>query len=281
VLFTGSNEVGTRIKQDTLQQHWKLTVLQMGGKNSSIVWEDAELEHAVYQTLSAAYLTAGQSCHSTSRIIVHTSILDSFLKLFHKHAKAFSIGHPFDNPYMGPLIDSASVDRYMKFLGIASREGFEVLMRGKVLELNYSGNYVTPSICVSYEPTLEQTKKSVFQQTEILAPSVAILGVHDLDEAIAQANATQFGLSSSVFCKSKKVFDKCYEDLETGLINWNLSTIETSARLPLQGLGKSGNHFSSNWLAPFYCTVPTSSLEVAEPCDLQLKTSLTPGLHWN
>src|SRR5206468_11790715 len=74
VLFTGSYEVGLRIKQDTLQQHWKLLALEMGGKNAAIVWNDAQMDAAVYEVLSGAFLTAGQRCSATSRVIVHNKI---------------------------------------------------------------------------------------------------------------------------------------------------------------------------------------------------------------
>ena len=68
VLFTGSYETGTRIKQDTLLQHWKVLALEMGAKNPVIIWDDADLELAIHQTLVGAFATAGQRCTSTSRV---------------------------------------------------------------------------------------------------------------------------------------------------------------------------------------------------------------------
>src|SRR5690606_11680866 len=84
VLFTGSYEVGTRIKQDTLQQHWKLLALEMGGKNPAIVWKDADLDVAVHETLFGAFVTTGQRCSATSRIIVHPDVMDEFVSRFHE-----------------------------------------------------------------------------------------------------------------------------------------------------------------------------------------------------
>lgn len=281
VLFTGSYEVGTRIKQDTLQQHWKLLALEMGGKNPALVWEDAQVENAVYETLMGAFLTTGQRCSATSRILVHQKVLNEFVDSFHERAKAFSIGYPLDNPFMGSLIDQGAVDRYMKFLGIAAREGCEVIMRGKSLELPVNGNYVTPSICLIPKGSLEQTRKSVYQQTELFAPNVAIVGVSDLDDAIAQANATQYGLVTSVFTQNRAVYEKCLEELEMGLVNWNKSTVGASSRLPFGGVKKSGNHFPTALTAPLYCTVPVASLEIAEPSKSKETGTKTPGLNWN
>lgn len=265
ILFTGSYEVGARIKQDTLQQHWKILALEMGGKNPTIVWGDSDIEFAVYETLVSAFITAGQRCSATSRVIVDNRILRPFLARFHERAKAFAIGHPLDNPFMGPLVEQSAVDRYMKFLGIASREGFEILMRGKALELSPEGNYVTPSICLAKDSSLEGARKSVFQQTEFFAPSVAITGVSEIEEAIAHANVTQYGLVASVFTLDRAVYKKCYDGLQMGLINWNKSTVGASSRLPFGGVKKSGNHFPSALFASIYCTHPVASLEVAEP----------------
>ena len=278
VLFTGSYEVGTRIKQDTLLQSWKLLALEMGGKNPSIIWEDADLEHALLETMVAGFASAGQRCSATSRVIVHRKLLESFLDKLHARAKAFRIGHPLEDPFMGPLIDESAVDRYMKFQGIASREGCELIMRGKPLELKHAGNYVAPSICWVQKSSLENTKKSVYQQSELFSPNLAVLAVDELEEAIAQANATQYGLAASVFSKDRAVFEKCWEDLQMGLVNWNRSTVGASSSLPFGGLKKSGNHFPTAVTSTLYCTYPVASLEVAEPrADFQG----FPGLNWN
>ncbi|MCM2323172.1 MAG: aldehyde dehydrogenase family protein [Oligoflexia bacterium] len=277
ILFTGSYEVGARIKQDTLQQHWKLLVLEMGGKNSTIIWEDAELEHALRETLLATFISAGQRCNSTSRILVHEALLERFVERFHARSKAFSIGHPLDNPFMGPMIEQGAVDRYMKFVGIANREGCDIVMRGKSLELPVLGNYVTPSICVVRSPSVEASRKSVFQQTEFLGPSAVILPVKTLEEAVAQANVTQFGLTTSVFTRSRTVFDRARDELQAGIVNWNRSTIEASPRLPFGGLKKSGNHFPSGIVASRYCTYPVASLERPEPKN---ESGECPGLNW-
>lgn len=278
ILFTGSYEVGTRIKQDTLQQNWKLLALEMGGKNPAIVWEDADLDIAVHETLVGAFVTAGQRCSATSRIIVHEKILDRFLSRFHERAKAFSIGHPLENPFMGPLIEQGSVDRYMKFIGIAGREGGELVMRGKSLELGSRGNYVAPSICYFKDSSVDGARKSIFQQTELFAPGVAIMGSSNLQHATELANATQYGLVASVFCRDKQVYEKLWDGLEMGLINWNKSTVGASSRLPFGGLKKSGNHFPTAVTATQYCTAPVASLEVAEP--KPVNTGAYPGLNW-
>lgn len=277
ILFTGSYEVGTRIKQDTLQQHWKILALEMGGKNPAIVWEDVDLDFVAYDLLTAAFLTAGQRCTSTSRALIHHSIADQLVEKIHKAAKSFKIGHPFEGSFMGPVIDNQSVDRFQKFQPIASREGFEIVMRGKALDLPYQGHYVTPSIAYMKGGTAEQTKKSVFQQTELFAPMLAIQTIDSIENAIAMANATQYGLAASVYTKTRKIFEECYQDLEFGVVNWNRSTVGSSSRLPFGGTKKSGNHRPTALSSVFYCAYPVASHEVIEP---KRPTQIFPGLVW-
>jgi succinylglutamic semialdehyde dehydrogenase len=279
ILFTGSYEVGTRIKQDTLQQHWKLLALEMGGKNPALVWDPASLEYAVHETLCAAFLTAGQRCSATSRILVQSKHFEAFVQLFHQRAKAFKIGHPKSQPFMGPLIDEAAVDRCLKFAGIAQREGFEVLMRSKALELEHRGNYVTPTVCVAARQDLQAARKSVTTQTELFAPHVSIVACEDLDEALALANATEYGLAASVFTRDRSVYEKAFHELEFGIINWNKMTVGASSQLPFGGFKKSGNHFPTALTATLYCTAPVASLEVERPKDSP-PFSTFPGLEW-
>jgi len=277
VLFTGSYEVGTRIKQDTLQQHWKMLALEMGGKNPAIVWDDIDVDTVTYDLLAGAFLSAGQRCTSTSRVLIHSAVADQFVEKLHKAAKAFKIGHPFENPFMGPLIDAQSVDRFQKFQPIAAREGFEIVMRGKNLDLPYGGYYVTPSIAFMKGGTLEQAKKSVFQQTELFAPMLAIQTVDSVEQAITLANATQYGLAAAVYTRSRKIFEECYRDLEFGIVNWNRSTVGSSSRLPFGGLKKSGNHRPTALSAVQYCSYPVATHEVEEP---KMPQTLYPGLVW-
>lgn len=277
ILFTGSYEVGLKIKQDTIQQYWKVIALEMGGKNAAIVCEDANLDTAIYETLTGAFITAGQRCSSTSRILVHKSVFDNFVQKFHERAKAFKIGHPSDNPFMGPLIDSAAIEKYLRFLGIASREGCDVIMRGKQLEFGRKGYYVTPSICLVRNNALASIKKSIYQQNEIFGPNVAIYSYETQTEAIELANATQYGLVASVFTSNREMYRKISEDLRVGLVNWNRSTVGASSKLPFGGLKRSGNHFPTAISATTYCTYPVASLEIAEP---KPAGAGLPGLNW-
>ena len=122
VLFTGSYEVGLKIKQETLTHFWKILVLEMGGKNATVVWEDADIKKAVYECLMGSFLTAGQRCSANSRIIVHPKVKDQFTERFYAAAKKLKIGHWRDEPFMGPLISADSLEKYIRYQEIAKRE---------------------------------------------------------------------------------------------------------------------------------------------------------------
>ncbi|RME14928.1 MAG: succinylglutamate-semialdehyde dehydrogenase [Bdellovibrio sp.] len=273
ILFTGSYEVGLKIKQETLTHYWKILALEMGGKNSAIVWEDADLEKAVYENIVGAYLTSGQRCSATSKIILHKSIADTFLENFYETAKKLTIGHWKENAFMGALVSADSVDNYLRFQEIAKREGAECIMRGKALDLSPSGNYVTPSIykIKEFDP------KSVYQQTEIFGPSVSIYTVNDLETAFAIANGSSYGLVHSVFTKDRSIYEKALLDIRVGLVNWNRTTNGASSKLPFGGMKKSGNDRPSADFAVYYCTVPVASLEDLNPFS---KEKMFPGISY-
>lgn len=257
ILFTGSYEVGLKIKQETLHHYWKILALEMGGKNSTVIWHDAEIKKAVYESLLGAFMTSGQRCSCTSRIFVHDSVADQFIDQFYEAAKKLSIGHYSENPFMGPLINQSSVDKYLRFQEIAKRENAESLMRGKVLEVKHKGHYVTPSINL----VQKADSQSVYQKSEIFGPNVAIYRVNDLDQTLSQVNSTGFGLAMAIFTKDKAVYEKAVSDARVGLLNWNRTTNGASSRLPFGGLGKSGNDRASGSFAIQYCSVPMASLE--------------------
>jgi succinylglutamic semialdehyde dehydrogenase len=272
ILFTGSYEVGQKIKQDTLNHYWKILALEMGGKNATVIWSDANLDKAVYETIIGSYLTTGQRCSCTSRIFVHENIADQFIDRFYKMAKQLTIGHYEDNPFMGPLINGSAVEKYLRFQEIAKRENCESLMRGKVLEnTKYPGHYVTPSINLvqNFNP------ESIYQKNEIFGPNVSICRVHDFDETTEMVNSTGFGLVAAIFTQDRSLYEKALYDYRVGLLNWNRTTNGASSKLPFGGMGKSGNDRPSAHFAIQYCSVPFASLE--DLTDFDPKNTL-PGM---
>lgn len=273
ILFTGSYDVGLRIKQETMTHYWKLLALEMGGKNATVVWDDADLDKAVYESIIGAFMTSGQRCSCTSRIILHDKIADEFTERFYAAAKRLSIGHWKDNPFMGPLVSSSSVEKYLRFQEIARRENCENLMRGKVLDLKHKGYYVTPSIHLAGE----YNERSVYQKSEIFGPNVAIYKTPDFDEAMKIVNSTGYGLVMALFTKNRSLYEESLFRANVGLLNWNRTTNGASSKLPFGGTGKSGNDRASAHFAIQYCSVPMANLEDQTPFD---PSKVLPGLNY-
>lgn len=272
VLFTGSYEVGLKIKQETLTHYWKLLALEMGGKNATVVWEDADIDKAIYESLVGAFMSSGQRCSCTSRIIVHPKLADQFITKFYEAAKRLTIGHWSKDPFMGSLINGSAVEKYIRFQEIANRENCESLMRGKSLELEHKGHYVTPSIHLvkKFDPS------STYQKSEIFGPNVAIYQSSDWDETMKIVNSTGYGLVMALFSKDKARYEDALFKARVGLLNWNRTTNGASSRLPFGGMGKSGNDRPSAHYAIQYCTVPMASLEDPTPLDL---SKALPGMN--
>jgi succinylglutamic semialdehyde dehydrogenase len=273
ILFTGSYEVGLKIKQETLNHYWKILALEMGGKNATVIWDDADLTKATYETLVGAYMSTGQRCACTSRIFVHDKVADQFIERFYEASKKISIGHFSEDPFMGPLINAGAVDKYLRFQEIAKRENAESLMRGKVLELRHKGHYVTPSINLvkAFDPN------STYQKNEIFGPNVAIYRVQDFDQTLDMVNSSGYGLVMSLFSKNQSLYEQALIEARVGLLNYNRTTNGASSRLPFGGMGKSGNDRPSGHFAIQYCAVPVASLEDETPFD---STKTLPGLNF-
>lgn len=270
VFFTGSKEVGKKILEVTHHDLSKLVSLELGGKNTTILHHDANLEHALQELIKACFLTAGQRCTSTSIVAIHRSIQDKFISQFHELAKKIIIDHPVEyskEPFMGPLVDQGAVDAYLLFMGMAKREGIEEIMRGKQLEKSKKGHYVSPSI----HKAERWNNDSMFLHSEIFGPNVTFIPYDTKEEAIAIANATEYGLAAAVFTKDVDFYKQCLEEIDSGLVNINRSTVGASAKLPFGGVKNSGNYRPAALTTVDACVYQMACLEVEsdEPEDIK------------
>ena len=255
VLFTGSFAVGQKIQTAVAKQHGKILALEMGGKNSALIWDYRDRDRAVSETLKGCFWTAGQRCSSTSRIILNRKIARDFKPAFLSAVKKISIGQWKDNPFMGPLIDEESVKRFFHYQESVQKEGGKCLLEGKKLS-GLQGHYVTPGV---YE--LKFNPLSPFQTEETFTPQVAVYETADLEEALRIVNHSGHGLVCSVFSEDKKIQEEVFYRAKTGLLNINRSTCGASARLPFGGMGKSGNDRPGGVSMISSCVTPVSILD--------------------
>ncbi|MCY4643143.1 MAG: aldehyde dehydrogenase family protein [Bacteriovoracales bacterium] len=264
IFFTGSKDVGQKILQQTHHDLSKLVALELGGKNTTIVHRDANTPFALSELLKSCFLTSGQRCTSTSLVAIHRSLLDQFIDSFHRLTKKIIIDHPIEfekSPFMGPLIDKKSMENYLTFMGTAKREKAQEIMRGKAIEKKYPGYYITPSIHYMENPD----KSSHFIKSEIFGPNVTFIPYEEIEDAIALANAPDYGLAASVFTSNDTIFSLCASNIEVGILNHNRSTVGASSRFPFGGVGDSGNYRPAGVSMVDSCVYPQSCLRISPP----------------
>lgn len=273
ILFTGSFGVGRSLVQATLDQPWKILALEMGGKNGVLVCRDADLDAAVHATAYGAAITAGQRCSSTSRAIVHRSLIEPFCERLRSALASLRIGSPLaDDVFLGPVVSAAARERHRRVLEWAREEGAECLLEGGPCEGPSAGHWVRPSLHRVPRPARE----SRYQGREHFVPDLFVLPFDELEEGIESLDATDYGLVGSVFTGDRESFDRVYRETRLGLLNWNVPTVGASSQLPFGGVKRSGNARPTGVTASAYCSFPVASLEVANPEAPQSR----PGFPW-
>lgn len=240
ILFTGSRTVGKYIQQVAAGDTYKFAATEMGGKNATLILEDADLEIAVSACVLGAFKTAGQRCVSTSRIIVHRSVEAEFTRRFLDRVSRIKIGNGIqEDVFMGPLIEAGSVDKWKHHNAKAIEEGGEVLLQGEVLtegDLAF-GNFVSPFIYRfgKYRPN------TFCLRDEAFSPHVAIIVVDSMEEAVEVSNDTDYGLSMAVITEDYRKWRWVRDHADFGLGYVNLPSIGAEVHLPFGGVKASGN----------------------------------------
>lgn len=257
ILFTGSVPVGQKIVAANAHRPGVLVALELGGKNASLVFDDADLERTVREVAFSGFATAGQRCTATSRIYVTKGIADAFCERLVTAAKNVVVGHPADDGvFMGPLISEATRKQLLSAQKLAVSGGYEALVTGGIFDARTRGFYVKPSV---HRTTGAGTVRG-YSDTELFAPDLAVHVVDDVDEAIVHANETLFGLSAAVFTKSAELFERAADSLRVGVLHWNRSSAGASGRLPFSGVKASGNHRPAGILMGTSCVYPMGVL---------------------
>jgi succinylglutamic semialdehyde dehydrogenase len=274
VLFTGSTGVGQQIEEKLLTQPGKMCALEMGGKNAAIVLDDASFDQALYEVLTGAYLTTGQRCTATSRIICQRGVADQFAERLAQATQKLKAGMQQDaSAFMGPLVHRRAAEEFDAWQATAESEGQEVLVKGGLWQDAPKANaaYVRPSL--HRAPKVDPA--SSYQKAELFAPDSCLYTVDSLDEAIALANDTEYGLACSIFTETESAYHEVVRGVRAGVINWNRSTVGASSKLPFGGMKASSNGLPSALFAVLYCTYPVASLEHDKPFD---PSALLPGV---
>jgi aldehyde dehydrogenase (NAD+) len=221
VSFTGSTRIG-RIVASAVAGRFGRTILELGGNNAIIISKDADLDMSLIGAVFGAVGTAGQRCTSTRRLIIHEDIYDTFRDKLVTAYRQLKIGDPLDqNNHVGPLIDTAAVDMYLKAIEKGEKEGARFIVEGGVLEgeAYASGCYVKP--CVA-----EVENHFEIVQEETFAPILYLIKYKTLDEAIALQNGVPQGLSSAIMTLNLREAEQFLASAgsDCGIANVNIGT---------------------------------------------------------
>jgi acyl-CoA reductase-like NAD-dependent aldehyde dehydrogenase len=237
ISFTGSLETGKLIAVECGRQ-MKRYSMELGSKNVTIVMPDADLNLAVEGIAWGAFATSGQRCTATSRVVsLHPDFTDALVE----KVRTYKVGPGSDETVdLAPLISRTQRDRVLEYVRVGLEEdGARLLTGGNVLDEGElaRGNYIAPAVFADATPDMRIT------QEEIFGPVTAVIPVADIDEAIAAANATQFGLSASIYTNDMTAAMRAVTELEFGIVYVNAPTIGAEVQLPFGGMKSTGNGF--------------------------------------
>ncbi len=256
--FTGSWPVGRKILQGGLDRPEMLVALEMGGKNTCVVLDDCALRQAVHEVAVGAYLSAGQRCTGTDRVLVHRKVADRFIEAMARVARELRFGHPDDaSMFAGPLVNAAALAKLEAAIEAAKQGGAEAVVPGARLP---GGSYRTASLHRLSDRPADRGVVG-YTDTEVFGPDLCVQVVDSDDEAIAIIGASPYGFANAVFTASTARFEHFFQHTRSGILNRNRSTNLASPKLPFGGVGRSGNYRPAGAWAHRNVMAPVAVLE--------------------
>lgn len=258
VLFTGSTQVGITLNRRLATTPRKVVALEMGGNNPIVLWDTPKIHDAALLIVQSAFAGAGQRCTAARRLIVKSSLYDQAMEEVRGLSQRIIIGAPMDEPppFMGPVIDNETADQLTEsFLYLLSNGGKPI---SHLRRPRGALPFLTPGI-------IDTTAMAERPDVELFGPILQVIKVDDFDQAIAEANATRFGLCAALIGGSPQDYSRFWANVRAGVVNWNRPTTAASAAAPMGGIGYSGNHRPAAFYSADHCAYPVASTEMEQP----------------
>jgi aldehyde dehydrogenase (NAD+) len=235
ISFTGSDTTGRTINEQAAR-HFKHTAMELGGKSPNIVFDDADLEQAVFGAISGIFAATGQTCIAGSRLLMQDSIYDAFVEKLVGIARSAKMGDPMDaGTQVGPITTPPQYRKVLEYLDIAREDGARLLLGGRAADKPECGSgwFVEPTI-------FGEVKNSMrIAQEEVFGPVLSIIRFKDEAEAIAIANEVRFGLAAAVWTRDIGRAVRMSEKLQAGTV-WVNTYRAVSFMAPFGGYKDSG-----------------------------------------
>ncbi len=231
--FTGSTAVGRRVVEAAGKSNFKKLGLELGGKNPQIVFADADLEDAADGVAFGIGFNTGQCCVSGSRLIVERSVADKFARMVQDKLTKVRVGDPLDeSTQIGAITTDAQNSTIMSYIERGKAEGARLISGGEQLDFG-RGQYIAPTLFG------DVTRDMAIAREEIFGPVLTIMPFDSVDEAIAIANDTEYGLAASVWTKNIDKALMVTRRVQAGRF-WVNTTLSGGPELPLGGFKQSG-----------------------------------------
>ncbi len=254
ISFTGSVATGQQIAQKSVARMAKFQ-LEMGGKNPLVILDDADMETAVSCAVNGAYFSTGQRCTASSRLIVTKGIHDKFVSALKDQLGKTLVDNALkEGTQIGPVVDKSQLNQNLYYIEEAKKEGAKLVYGGNMLKRETEGFYLEPALFTETQNDMKINREEVF------GPVATVIRVENYEEALATANATDFGLSSGIVTKSLKYASDFRKKAQAGMVMVNLPTAGVDYHVPFGGTKGSsyGAREQGSYAKEFYTTVKTS-----------------------
>ena len=232
ISFTGSTAVG-KLTAATAADSLKRVSMELGGKNPQLVFADADLEAALDAVLFGVYFNAGECCNSGSRLLVQREIADSFVAEIVARSRDVPVGDPLDErTKVGAIISPEHLGKIEGYVDGAVGAGAELRLGGRRLAAD-RGRFMAPTVVAGVTPGMAIAREEVF------GPVLSVLTFDTVEEAVALANGTGYGLSAGVWSRDYDTCQTAAAGIRAGTV-WLNTFMEGFAELPFGGFGESG-----------------------------------------
>lgn len=247
ITFTGESATGRSIMADASATLKKLS-FEMGGKSPNIVCADADLDAAVAGSLKGVFINQGEVCLAGTRLLVQRPIYEDFVARFVAGAESWTVGDPREESTdMGPLVSREHLDKVLSYIDLAQQEGAKLLTGGHRLTDGdlAEGNYLAPTVFADADNSMQACRDEIFGPVEMILPFDGI------DEAIAIANDTRYGLAGMVWTTDLDTAHRVSRELQVGTV-WVNCFFERDLRAPFggykdSGMGREGGDYSRDF----------------------------------
>lgn len=255
--FTGSDTVGMGISEIAARRNIKFQ-LEMGGKNAAIVLSDADMDQAVKLIAAGAMRYAGQKCTATSRAIVLTNVADRFVDALNSEIRALPLA-PANDPKsaVGPVITRDSLEKVSEYVEIGAKEG-QIVLGGKRPEgdLYKNGYFFEPTVITGV------ARDARVAQEEIFGPVLVVHTASSVEDAIAIANSSKYGLSVSLFTREINAALDYISEIDCGMVRVNGDTTGVDPHAPFGGMKLSSSHTREQGTAAIEFFTETKTVQI-------------------